>query len=77
MTPAIKAIIIANVVVFVATWMLGTDLNPSTFRVIDLFGLQPRAVFHGQIWQVVTYLFLHAGLWHLLFNMLALWMFGV
>jgi membrane associated rhomboid family serine protease len=29
------------------------------------------------LWQPVTYMFLHGGLFHLLFNMLALWMFGV
>jgi len=28
-------------------------------------------------WQLLTYLFMHGGLWHLLFNMLALWMFGL
>lgn len=27
-------------------------------------------------WSVVTYMFLHAGVWHLLFNMLALYFFG-
>ena len=29
------------------------------------------------IWQVATYMFVHFGVWHLLFNMLALWMFGM
>ena len=28
------------------------------------------------MWQLVTYMFLHGGLFHILFNMLALWMFG-
>jgi len=31
---------------------------------------------HFAIWQLATYLFLHGGITHLLFNMLALWMFG-
>ena len=47
---------------------------------VDLFGLSPQAVLeHGRIWQLATYLFLHDpnGFMHLLFNMLALWMFGV
>ena len=40
-------------------------------------GLAPVAVFEEWwLWQPVTYLFLHGGLFHLLFNMLALWMFG-
>jgi len=72
MTPAIKALIIANVVVFVMQWLLrgNVDLN-------DLLGLRPVDVFGGQIWQPFTYMFLHGGFGHIFFNMLALWMFGV
>jgi membrane associated rhomboid family serine protease len=41
------------------------------------FGLRPSAIFSMfAIWQLVTYMFLHAGIFHILFNMLALWMFG-
>ena len=29
-----------------------------------------------RVWQLVTYMFLHGGVFHILFNMLALWMFG-
>ena len=46
-------------------------------RYSQLLALAPVAVVkHFAIWQLVTYLFLHGGIWHLLFNMLALWMFG-
>ncbi len=38
--------------------------------------LTPVDVVHGQIWQLITYSVLHEGLWHLLGNMLGLWMFG-
>jgi membrane associated rhomboid family serine protease len=31
---------------------------------------------HFAVWQLATYLFLHGGVWHLVFNMLTLWMFG-
>jgi len=41
------------------------------------FGLVPLGIFPGlRIWQPFTYIFLHGGLWHLLINMLMLWMFG-
>src|SRR3982751_6030961 len=40
-------------------------------------GLIPVAVLRRfWLWQPVTYLFLHAGLFHWLFNMFILWMFG-
>jgi len=70
LSPAVKILIIANAAMFVAT-----ALVPSLSL---LFGLRPEAVVStGFVWQPVTYMFLHAGVFHLLFNMLALWMFGV
>jgi membrane associated rhomboid family serine protease len=39
-------------------------------------GLIPRQVMNGCFWQLITYSFLHFGLLHLIFNALALWMFG-
>lgn len=39
-------------------------------------GLVPDRVLHGFFWQLITYSFLHLGVWHLLINMLMLWMFG-
>ncbi len=71
MTPAVQAIVIANIAVFVAMMVARTLL-------IDWFGLTPEAVLtQGRIWQPVTYLFLHADIFHILFNMLSVWMFGV
>jgi membrane associated rhomboid family serine protease len=73
MTPAVKAIIWTNVGMFLLTFI-------APGRIIDLLGLSPVDVLeHGRIWQLVTYLFLHSpsSLSHILFNMLAVWMFGV
>jgi membrane associated rhomboid family serine protease len=72
-TPAVRAIIIANVAVFLVTFALPGP-------VIGLLGLSPEAVFErGRIWQPVSYLFVHSpsSIMHVLFNMLAVWMFGV
>ncbi|MFZ0760204.1 MAG: rhomboid family intramembrane serine protease [Candidatus Sulfotelmatobacter sp.] len=44
--------------------------------VLVYLGLIPKLVMRGMLWQLVTYSFLHFGLLHLLFNALALWMFG-
>ena len=38
--------------------------------------LRPHDVVYGHVYQLVTYGFLHAGFFHLFFNMLMLWMFG-
>ncbi|MGE5245251.1 MAG: rhomboid family intramembrane serine protease [Betaproteobacteria bacterium] len=66
---ALKAIIGANVVVF-----LFTTFVPSAQLTL---GLVPIWVVHRLfLWQLVTYMFVHGGLLHILFNMLALWMFG-
>ena len=45
---------------------------------IDLyFGLVPILVWKKYfLWQLLTYMFLHGGFSHILFNLLALWMFG-
>jgi membrane associated rhomboid family serine protease len=41
------------------------------------FGLTPAMVFERLwLWQLLTYMFLHGGVFHILFNMLSLWMFG-
>jgi membrane associated rhomboid family serine protease len=69
-TPVVKLLIWSNVAMFVLSWLV-PDIVP-------YLGLQPAAVFSRLfIWQPITYMFLHAGMLHILFNMLALWMFGV
>jgi membrane associated rhomboid family serine protease len=69
-TPAVKILIILNLVVFVAQSLVRLPLS-------HYLGLVPyEVVHHYMIWQVFTYMFLHGGLWHLVFNMFALWMFG-
>jgi len=77
-TPAVKQLLIANGAVFLLFALLGA-LNSTAGLAGFLFehlGLEGWAVVHGEVWQLVTYSFLHAGLLHVLFNLLALWMFG-
>jgi membrane associated rhomboid family serine protease len=69
LSTALKALIGANVAMF-----FGQLFFPA---LTDVLALRPIMVVQNLwVWQLVTYMFLHAGLFHILFNMLALWMFG-
>ena len=72
-----RNLLIINVLVFAAQWMVGPMDYPRQIDGIALYGglrffLDPN--FH--IYQLFTYMFLHGGFPHLFLNMFALWMFG-
>ena len=73
LSPAMLALIGANVVLFFL--QLFTDRYP--WGLTWILGLRPADVIGSlRVWELGTYMFLHTGLFHILFNMLALWMFG-
>ena len=67
--PVTKALLLICVAVFAVQQLLPPGLD-------GLFALWPLQSGNFLPWQVVSYAFLHGSLTHLLFNMLALWMFG-
>ena len=71
----VKWLILANIAVYLI-YFFGSLANGGP--IFESFVLMPSSVIHGAIWQLVTYLFLHSltSFWHILFNMLTLWMFG-
>ncbi|MBN1577137.1 MAG: rhomboid family intramembrane serine protease [Chitinispirillaceae bacterium] len=73
-SPAIKVILIASITVYLL------QVLPVIGPVLLEWGaLVPGDAFaHGQVWRLATYMFLHdpSSPFHLLFNMLGLWMFG-
>jgi membrane associated rhomboid family serine protease len=70
MTPAVQWLLAANIgVYFLQITLLGPE------NVYSALGLSVGDLASGW-WTPFTYMFVHAGLWHLAFNMLALWMFG-
>jgi membrane associated rhomboid family serine protease len=72
MPTVIKSLIIANVVGFLIAKLVGAPV------IDEMFGLVPQhLVFDRWIWQPITYLFIHGSIWHLVFNLFALWMFGM
>jgi len=78
--PVIKNLLIINTGVFFFLWLIGGSLTfhdaPLRAWINYLFALHPLG-YGFKVWQLFTYMFMHAGLWHLLFNMFALWMFGM
>ncbi|KAB2880326.1 rhomboid family intramembrane serine protease [bacterium] len=71
--PAVKMLLILNFIAYLLQWLL--SITGGENFVYNYLALSPR-IWEGQIWQLVTYMFLHADVWHMLFNMLALWLFG-
>ena len=70
LTPVVKNLMIIMGIVFIIQMFIT--------RWIDYyFGLIPLMVWKRYfLWQLFTYIFLHGGLSHILFNLLALYMFG-
>jgi membrane associated rhomboid family serine protease len=69
--PACKTIILINVVVFVFQEVVGPG-----FIQYDLAASSDAIFHHGRIWQLLTATFLHENVFHILWNMLFLWMVG-
>jgi membrane associated rhomboid family serine protease len=71
----VKWLLISTTGISVLEFILRASKPDLTF--FQYFALIPAQVVHSfAVWQVVTYLFLHGGISHVLWNMLALWMFG-
>lgn len=73
-TEIVKKLMIINGAVFLVQHILDLFL-PGAFE--RIFGLNHVGLLYEfKIWQLFSYMFLHGNLLHLLFNLLALWMFG-
>lgn len=68
-TPWVKRLLMANAAVFLVT--AGVGIGPMA----DLFAFSPSRLLERP-WGMLTYMFVHADLWHLLMNMLVIFFFG-
>lgn len=73
MPKVVMNLLIINILVFLATYLLPIGVGNAIYN----FGaLQFWEGGNFKIWQLLTYMFLHSGISHIFFNMFALWMFG-
>lgn len=71
--PVIKNLLIINLIFFLATLVLESR---GLYVITNALALNPIGSGRFQLWQPITYMFMHANFSHLFFNMFALWMFG-
>lgn len=69
LTEAVKHLLIINVILFIATQLYGDQM----YQLLSLWFPQNT---NFQWWQVISHMFMHGGLMHIVFNMYALWAFG-
>ena len=71
--PVIKWLLIANAAMFLLPRIVFSNLH----FIHNYLGLVPARIWGDfYLWQLVSYMFLHGSLWHILMNMFILWMFG-
>ena len=72
--PVVKNLLIINVLLFIATGVLNSP--PFNINLTNILGLHYWESNLFKPWQIVTYMFMHGNIPHILFNMFAVWMFG-
>jgi membrane associated rhomboid family serine protease len=71
--PVVKNLLIANTLFFIATLVVNNTYHIDLNNILGLHYFQASTF---KPYQLVTYMFMHGGFAHILFNMFALWMFG-
>ena len=69
MTDTVKVLLIINVIFFIGTLTVGEY----TYKLFSLWFFQND---NFGVWQIITHMFMHGSLMHIMFNMYALWAFG-
>ncbi len=76
-TPVVKWLLIVNISVFLIDFIFSSQEGTGMTFLKKYFALYPISWFYiAQIWQLITYQFLHRNFYHILFNMLGLFFLG-
>ena len=78
--PVIKNLLIINGAVFFLQLLMQNMTFggiPADNFLLRWFALMPLGSGYFEIWQLITYQFMHGGFFHIAINMFILWMFGI
>lgn len=70
--PVVKNLLIINVLFFIATAIF----ESKGISLVQMLGVYYVDSPNFKVWQIITYMFMHGGFAHILFNMFALYTFG-
>lgn len=76
LTPAVKTIFLINIVVSLVLLIVGSLKPGFDGWVVGHLAQYALDTVRGQVWRLLTYMFIHVQILHLAFNMLALWFFA-
>ena len=72
----VQNLMIANIAVWLGTWLALRTEKPVVVNILNSMMLFPVESPWFRVWQPFTYMFMHGGWEHIIFNMFTLWMFG-
>jgi membrane associated rhomboid family serine protease len=73
---ATRRIVLLGAAAFFLLAIVGLFSPTGYLQLLQIFGLSPIAVAHGEIWQLVTYAFLNPGLFNAFLMLISLWFVG-
>lgn len=78
MPPVVKALLIANILVFLADFMTRPgQVIPELGKINSLLCFTVRSAFlEGRVWELLSFQFLHGSIGHIVFNCIGLYFFG-
>ena len=77
-TPAIGILIALNLIVFIITLFFGVDaISPNAQELLEVGGNRRANIANGQYWRLITSVFIHGGIMHLLMNLFGILLTGI